>query len=53
MGLRPEKGCTGDAQQKLKTADPTYRQIGHLTSTVQKIIKERRRKIGCWSLMSA
>jgi hypothetical protein len=32
MGLRPEKGCTGDGQQKLKTTDPTSRQRGRPTS---------------------
>jgi hypothetical protein len=31
-GLRPEKGCAGDAQQNLKTTDPTPRQRGHPTS---------------------
>jgi hypothetical protein len=28
MGLRSEKDCTGDAQQKLQTTDPTSRQRG-------------------------
>jgi hypothetical protein len=28
VGLRPEKGCAGGAQQKLKTTDPTSRQRG-------------------------
>jgi hypothetical protein len=31
--LRPEKGCAGDDQQKLKTTDPTSRQRGFPTST--------------------
>jgi hypothetical protein len=29
-GLRPEKGCAGEAQQQLKTTDPTSRQRGRL-----------------------
>jgi hypothetical protein len=48
MGLRPEKGCAGDAQQKLNTTDPTSRQRGRSTSKIRnclKIIKERRREI--------
>jgi hypothetical protein len=28
MGLRSERGCAGDARQKLKTIDPTSRQRG-------------------------
>jgi hypothetical protein len=28
VGVRSEKGCNGDVQQKLKTTDPTYRQRG-------------------------
>jgi hypothetical protein len=31
--FRPEKGFAGDAQQKQKTIDSTYRQRGHPTST--------------------
>jgi hypothetical protein len=31
--LRSEKDCAGDAQQKLKTTDPTSRQRGCPTST--------------------
>jgi hypothetical protein len=31
VGLRPEKGCTGDAQQQLKTTEPTSRQRGRHT----------------------
>jgi hypothetical protein len=43
MGLRPERGWSGDAQQKLKTKDQTsHQQIRNCL----KIIKERRRKIG-------
>jgi hypothetical protein len=33
MGLRPEKGCSGDAQTQLKTTNPTSRQRGRPTST--------------------
>jgi hypothetical protein len=48
MGLRSEKGCAGDAQQKLKTTDPTSRQRGRPSSTNPqlslKISKERRGK---------
>jgi hypothetical protein len=33
VGFRPEKDCTGEAQQQLKITDPTSRQRGHLTST--------------------
>jgi hypothetical protein len=32
LGLRPEKGCAGDAQQKPKTTDPTSRRSGRFTS---------------------
>jgi hypothetical protein len=49
VGLRSEKGCAGDAWQKLKTTDPTSRQRGRLTSTIPqllKIIEERKGKIG-------
>jgi hypothetical protein len=49
VGLRTEKGCTGDARQKLKTTDSTSRQRGSPTSTntqLSKIIKERRGKTG-------
>jgi hypothetical protein len=31
VGLRPEKGYAADAQQQLKTADPTSRQRGRPT----------------------
>jgi hypothetical protein len=33
VGLRSEKGCAGDALQKLKITDPTSRQRGRTTST--------------------
>jgi hypothetical protein len=52
--LRPEKDCVGDAQQKLKTTDPTSHQRGRPTSTnLQLPIKERREKIGRGSQMDA
>jgi hypothetical protein len=35
VGLRSEKGCVGDAQQKVKSTDPTSRQRGRLTVTGQ------------------
>jgi hypothetical protein len=42
--LRSEKGCAGDAQQKLKTTDLTSLQRGRATSTnpqlSKKVIKE-------------
>jgi hypothetical protein len=56
VGLRSEKGCAGDAQQELKTTDPTSRQIGCPTSRnkqLPKIIRERFGKIGRGSQMSA
>jgi hypothetical protein len=37
MGLRSEKGCAGDARQKLKSTDPTSRQRGRPTSTNPKL----------------
>jgi hypothetical protein len=45
VGPRPEKGCSGDARQKLKTTDLTSRQMGaphQQTCKSLKIIKERR-----------
>jgi hypothetical protein len=44
VGLRSEKGCAGDAQQKLKITDRTSRQRGLPTSLnpCLKVIKERR-----------
>jgi hypothetical protein len=57
VGFRPEKGCAGYAQQKLKSSDPTSRQRGRPTSTKpklsKKIIKERMGKIGRGSQMGA
>jgi hypothetical protein len=43
VGLRSEKGCAGDAQQKLKSIDPVSRQRGRSTTNPKlskKIIKE-------------
>jgi hypothetical protein len=40
VGLRSEKGCAGDAWQKLKSIDPTSRQRGCLTSTNLKLSKK-------------
>jgi hypothetical protein len=37
VGLRSEKGCAGDARQKLKSTDPTSRQRGHPTFTNPKL----------------
>jgi hypothetical protein len=57
VGLRYEKGCAGDARQKLKSTDPTSRQRGRPTSTnpklSKKLIKERKGKIGRESQMGA
>jgi hypothetical protein len=57
VGLRSEKGCAGDAQQKLKTADPTSRQRGRPYQQIcncLKIIKEiKEKKISRWSEMGA
>jgi hypothetical protein len=56
VGLRPEKGCAGNAKQKLKTKEPTSRQRGRPTSTNRnclKVMKEKRRKIGRGSQMGA
>jgi hypothetical protein len=49
VGLRPEKGCAGSTQQKLKTTDPTSLQRGRPTLLICnciKIIKERKKN---WS----
>jgi hypothetical protein len=57
VGLRSEKGCAGDARQKLKSTDPTTRQRGRPTLTnpklSKKIINERTGKIGRASKMGA
>jgi hypothetical protein len=47
MGLISEKGCAGDALQKLKIADPTSRQRGRPTSTNPKLsLKSNQRENG-------
>jgi hypothetical protein len=57
VGLRSEKGCAGDAREKLKSTDPTSGQRGRPTSTnpklSKKIIRERMGKIGRGSQMGA
>jgi hypothetical protein len=55
VGLRYEKFCAGDARQKLKTTDPTFRQRGHPTSTNPQLSKNNQRKgnIGRGSQMGA
>jgi hypothetical protein len=55
-GLRPEKALAGNAQQQLKTPDPTSRQreSPHKeTRNCLKVFKERTRKIGRGSQMVA
>jgi hypothetical protein len=46
VGLRSEKGCAGDARQKLKSTDTTSRQRGHPTSTNSKLSKNDQRENG-------
>jgi hypothetical protein len=46
MGLRPEKGCAGDARQKLKTTDTASRQRGRHTSTNPQLSKNNQRQEG-------
>jgi hypothetical protein len=46
VGLRTEKGCAGDARQKLKSTDPTSRQRGHPTSTNPKRSKNKQGENG-------
>jgi hypothetical protein len=57
VGLRSEKGCAGDAWQKLKTTDLTSHQRGRPTSTNQKLskkkIKDKMGKIGRGSQVGA
>jgi hypothetical protein len=54
MGLRPEKGCAGYAQQKMKTTDPASRQRGKKNPhKCVKVIKESRGRIGHGSHMGA
>jgi hypothetical protein len=54
LGLRSEKGCAGDALQKLTSTNPTSRQRGRSTSTKlsKKIIKEKKCKISRESQMA-
>jgi hypothetical protein len=44
VGLKSEKGCAGDAQQKLKTTDPTSRQRGRSTATNPQLCKNNLRE---------
>jgi hypothetical protein len=56
VGLRPEKGCAGDARQKLKTTYPTSLQRGSPTSANPQLSKNNQRengKIGCGSQAGA
>jgi hypothetical protein len=46
VGLRSEKGCPGDAQQKLKSTDPTSRQRGRPTTTNPQLSKNNQRENG-------
>jgi hypothetical protein len=46
VGLRSEKGCAGDARQKLKTTDPISRQRGRSTSTHPQLPKNNQRERG-------
>jgi hypothetical protein len=49
VGLRSEKGCAGDAQQKLKTTDSTSLQRGRPTLTNLQLSKNYRKKGEDWS----
>jgi hypothetical protein len=42
VGPRPEKGCVGDAQQKLKTTDPTSRQRAPPHQQTRNCLKTKR-----------
>jgi hypothetical protein len=46
VGVRLEKSCAGDDQQKLKITDPTSRQRGRPTSTNQQLPKNYQRGNG-------
>jgi hypothetical protein len=46
MGLKSEKGCAGNARQKLKTADTASSQRGRLTSTNPQLSKNNQREKG-------
>jgi hypothetical protein len=53
-GLKPKKDCTGDAQQQLKTTDPTSRQRGRPTSKSRNCLKMSKKEgIGRRSQMGA
>jgi hypothetical protein len=43
--FKSEKGCAGDVQQKLKTADQSSSQRGHPTSTNPKLSKNNFKKV--------
>jgi hypothetical protein len=56
VGLGSEKGCTGDARQKLKSTDPTSHQRGHPHIKKPKTVKNNQRENGkkcCGSQMGA
>jgi hypothetical protein len=44
VGLRSEKGCTGNARQEQKSTDPTSCQRGRPTSTNPKLSKKNNRR---------
>jgi hypothetical protein len=46
MGLGSEKGCAGDARQKLKSTDQTSRQRGRPASTNPILSKKLSETIG-------
>jgi hypothetical protein len=46
VGLRSEKGCAGDARQKLETTDPTSHQRGRPTSSNPQLSKSNQREKG-------
>jgi hypothetical protein len=46
VGLRYEKCCASNDQQKLKTTDPTSRQRGRPTSTNPQLYKNNKREKG-------
>jgi hypothetical protein len=46
LGLRSEKGCADDAQQKLKTTDPTSRQRGRPKTANPQLFKNNQGEKG-------
>jgi hypothetical protein len=51
-GLLPEKHCTGETQQQLKSTEPSSRQRGQLTSTDPLLSKDKEKgKFGCRAQM--